>query len=335
MAENFSGKVNVKNSSSDTTITLNGGNGNIYAGGNGEAGDIQLRTDSGEKTIMLKGRNASLTAGGNGQDGDIILKSNAGERRIRLDGQGGNAWFGGNGDDGDIVIFNETGDNKTLSKATIHLNGQKADITAGGNGEDGDIILKNGSGNTRIRLDGASGNAYLGGNGTAGDIMIFPSGGNNTTLSQATIHLDGQSGDIRLSGADCAENFNVAGIDQIEPGTVLVISQENMLKQSEIAYDKKVVGVVSGAGKYRPGIILDKDNSSDKGMPVALAGKVYCKVDARHTPVEAGDLLTTSHTPGYAMKADEPLKAFGAVIGKALHPLQGETGLIPILVALQ
>jgi hypothetical protein len=35
------------------------------------------------------------------------------------------------------------------------------------------------------------------------------------------------------------------------------------------------------------------------------------------------------------MKATDPGRAFGAVIGKALGPLQEGRGLIPILVALQ
>jgi hypothetical protein len=51
--------------------------------------------------------------------------------------------------------------------------------------------------------------------------------------------------------------------------------------------------------------------------------------------IEVGDLLTTSPTRGHAMKVDEPMKAFGAVIGKALRPLREGQGLIPILIALQ
>jgi hypothetical protein len=35
------------------------------------------------------------------------------------------------------------------------------------------------------------------------------------------------------------------------------------------------------------------------------------------------------------MKAVDPIKAFGAVIGKALRPLKSGSGMIPILVALQ
>ena len=68
---------------------------------------------------------------------------------------------------------------------------------------------------------------------------------------------------------------------------------------------------------------------------MALIGKVHCKVDARYSPIEVGDLLTTSPTPGHAMRATDPLKAFGAVLGKALHGLARGQGLLPILVSLQ
>lgn len=43
----------------------------------------------------------------------------------------------------------------------------------------------------------------------------------------------------------------------------------------------------------------------------------------------------TSAIPGHAMRAGDPLRALGAVIGKALKPLQSGRGLIPILIALQ
>jgi hypothetical protein len=100
-------------------------------------------------------------------------------------------------------------------------------------------------------------------------------------------------------------------------------------------YDKRVAGVVSGAGGYKPAIVLDNHSARGNRSPIALLGKVYCKVDAGPAPVEVGDLLTTSDTPGHAMKAGDPAKAFGSVIGKALRPLSDGQGLIPILVALQ
>lgn len=143
------------------------------------------------------------------------------------------------------------------------------------------------------------------------------------------------TGDIKLINADCAEDFDIAGLDLIEPGTVMVIDSEGALRQSAQAYDKRVAGVISGAGGYKPGLILDKQESSKNRMPIALLGKVYCKADASYGAIEVGDLLTTSPTSGHAMKTTDPLKAFGAVIGKALRPLQEGQGLIPILIALQ
>jgi hypothetical protein len=143
------------------------------------------------------------------------------------------------------------------------------------------------------------------------------------------------TGDLCLVNQDCAEDFDISGPDEIEPGTVMAIEKEGALQASECAYDQRVAGVISGAGDFRPGIILGKQQSQNKRMPIALLGKVYCRVDAGSSPIQVGDLLTTSPTRGHAMKATDPLKAFGAVIGKALRPLESGQGLIPILIALQ
>lgn len=143
------------------------------------------------------------------------------------------------------------------------------------------------------------------------------------------------TGDIRLTNADCAEDFDVSGTDKAEPGTVMVLGNEGALSESQQAYDKRVAGVISGAGDYKPGIVLDKRQTPGNRQPIALMGKVFCKVDAQYGAIEVGDLLTTSPTPGHAMKTTDPLKAFGTVIGKALRPLREGQGLIPILIALQ
>ena len=142
-------------------------------------------------------------------------------------------------------------------------------------------------------------------------------------------------GDIRLSGADCAEEFNVSALGTIVPGTVMVINAEGGLQPSDQPYDKKVAGVISGAGDYRPGLVLDNRPSDDRRMPIALMGKVYCKVDAQYAAIDVGDLLTTSPTPGHAMKAGDRDKAFGSVLGKALRAAGEGQVLIPVLVSLQ
>ena len=162
-------------------------------------------------------------------------------------------------------------------------------------------------------------------------VGIYGKGGSLAALFDGDVEI---TGDIRMSNADCAEDFDIA-TQAAEPGTVMVLGDEGMLYPSSKAYDKRVAGVISGAGNYKPGIILDNRLSTNIRQPLALLGKVYCKVDAQYGPVEVGDMLTSSDTLGHAMKAGESLKAFGCVIGKALRPLQSGCGLIPVLITLQ
>jgi hypothetical protein len=140
--------------------------------------------------------------------------------------------------------------------------------------------------------------------------------------------------DVYLKNGDCAEEFDV-GDEGALPGTVMVLDGGDLVRVSEIAYDKRVAGVVSGAGDYRPALILDSRTSTVQRVPLALMGKVFCLVDAEAAPIAVGDLLTSSAIPGHAMKAEEPARAFGSVIGKALRPLTHGRGLIPILVTLR
>jgi hypothetical protein len=143
------------------------------------------------------------------------------------------------------------------------------------------------------------------------------------------------TGDVRLTGADLAEHFSVGDPGGAEPGTVMVLDGIDHVRMSDCAYDPKVIGIVSGAQSYRPGVVLDHRADVPGRQPLALVGKAFCKVDASFGAVEVGDLLTTSATPGHAMKAVERDRAFGAVLGKAMGSLRAGCGLVPILVSLQ
>jgi len=143
------------------------------------------------------------------------------------------------------------------------------------------------------------------------------------------------TGDILLANADCAEEFDVSSESDIEPGTVVSLDDHGALCPSSVEYDSRVVGVVSGAGQYRPAIVLDRQIREGPRVAIALLGKVFCKVDADYAPVAVGDLLTTAPSPGYAMKASDVSRSFGAVIGKALGTLDHGRGVIPILVTLR
>jgi hypothetical protein len=188
---------------------------------------------------------------------------------------------------------------------------------------------------------GSAHHAAVSATNNGGGFGVWANSPNGTALygqGKVAGHFQGDvevTGDIRLTGADCAEHFDVIDVSTCDPGTVMVIDDTGALTPSCQEYDRRVAGVVSGAGNLRPGLLLDQQAESNGRRPIALVGKVYCKADATYGPIEIGDLLTTSATPGHASRVTCPEKAFGAVIGKALLPLSEGRGLIPILIALQ
>ncbi len=156
------------------------------------------------------------------------------------------------------------------------------------------------------------------------------------TAGSVTTSGDVTASDVKLTGGDIAEDFAGGGDPAtLEPGTVVVFDDSGLLSRSTAPYDRRVAGVVSGGGDLKPGVVLDRRPGEWDRVTVAMVGKVYCKVDAGYSPIRVGDLLTTSLTPGHAMRASDQAQAFGSVIGKALQQVNSGSGLIPILVALQ
>lgn len=165
-------------------------------------------------------------------------------------------------------------------------------------------------------------------NGRDGDIRLFNSKG------QQSVSIEGQSGDIKVAGADAAEFFDYEDFGDVRPGYVMVIASEGRLAPGCEPYDRRVAGVVSGAGTFKPGLVLGA-STAQSGVPVALAGRAYCLVDASYGAIKVGDLLTTSATRGHAMKVTDNGRALGAVVGKAMSPMPKGVGLIPVLISLQ
>ena len=168
--------------------------------------------------------------------------------------------------------------------------------------------------------------AYLATSGLAGDFYGDVQVHGTTTTGVLTI----------TGGADLAEPFQMSG-EKIAEGSVVVIDEENPghLKQATRAYDTRVAGIVSGANGVKAGIALHQEGVLEGGQNVALTGRVYVKVDASFGAIKPGDLLTTSDTPGHAMKVTDSTKAQGAILGKAMTALHEGTGMVLVLVSLQ
>lgn len=139
-----------------------------------------------------------------------------------------------------------------------------------------------------------------------------------------------------VGGADLAEPFRMSS-EAVPKGAVVVIDEDNpgQLELSTEAYDRRVAGVVSGANGIRPGISLHQEGELDGGENVALSGRVYVRADAAFGAIKPGDMLTTSVTPGHAMKVNDHTKAQGAILGKAMTGLKEGKGMVLVLVTLQ
>jgi hypothetical protein len=154
---------------------------------------------------------------------------------------------------------------------------------------------------------------------------VFPDGTTQTTAFSAT-----------LCGGDYAESVDVTGSrTNYEAGDVLVLDPDNpgkILKAAE-PYSTMVSGVFS----TKPGLVGRRQLTpkSDTELPMAVVGIVPTKVTTENGSIRVGDLLVSSGTPGYAMKGTDRNRMLGAVIGKAMGPLESGSGVIEVLVTLQ
>jgi hypothetical protein len=221
-------------------------------------------------------------------------------------------------------------------------------LDVGDRGGSGGVTVRDEDDQAVINLNGANGFGTFGtARGPAGGIMVR-AGRNGPVILvtgkdgritffdrnvRSTLVIDGERGDIELIGADCAEDFELA--EPAGSGSVVCVDEDGRIRPCREPYDRRVAGVISGAGDWRPGLRLGRTSDDGTCAPLALVGKVYCLADARRAPIGVGDLLTTSSTSGHAMRATDKARSFGAILGKSLGALRGGCGLLPVLVALQ
>jgi hypothetical protein len=263
----------------------------------------------GTPVITLDGGNGDVTVGATGRDGDLVLRDGAGKPRVVINGQ-----------DGTVILKDANGND------AVSLDSRFGLLDLGAQGNEGDLRIRDNAGTFVFTFDATFAVLDLGGKGNEGDLRLRNDAGD------FTIHLDGGAGDITLLGADLAEEFRSSA--EVEPGSVVVAAGADEVTVAREACDRRVVGVASGAGDLRSALRLGAKPGEDR-IPVALTGRVFCKADAAYGSITLGDMLTTSTTEGHAMRVDDHAAAAGAIIGKALAPLDDGRGLIPVLLTLQ
>ena len=275
-----------------------------------------------------------------GLDGDWFIRSSTEEGKVVMQDTGGRVGVGvfnpgaklhvtNSSPTAPAIIARNTGQNY----AVLAAGASDAAVTGGGL-----LLVGDSEASTNIAIDdneimarnnGSAANLNLNADGAA--VIIGVNSNGSGRLITPIVQITG--------GSDFSEMFDVRGETKVKPGMVVAIDPENpgSLVPSSQAHDRRVAGIISGAGGVATGMTMGQAGTiADGEYPVALSGRVYCLVDATDAAIEPGDLLTTSSTVGHAMKVEDPDSASGATIGKAMTKLaRGEKGLVLVLVNLQ
>ena len=176
---------------------------------------------------------------------------------------------------------------------------------------------------------------------------------NATAITATTIN--GLPADVAEYLYDTNANSEAADVVIADPD-----NKESVIKSSE-PYQNSVVGVISTRPMMTLGtsLIIDETTGDPLTDPkpsarLALTGRVPVKVTGENGAIVPGDMLTTSSTPGHAMKwslldvnaakdfddlkriLSENEKRRSAIIGKAVESFSGTgSGRIIVLVSLQ
>jgi hypothetical protein len=344
-------------------------------GDNGGAGYISVRNTNGASRTLLYGQGlngggqvsvytgdskyGAILYGDVGGGGQMYFYNTNNSYRLMLDGYGtdGGGQINAVANDGSVgaIVYGDSPDTDGGEVSVNNGSGTEAAELIGNsyggrlntydeNGISTVILGSSSSGGFAYfyQADGGIGVIVDGESSGAGHLTIYGTNGS------AVITLDGQdaNGNGRVvtqvlqitGGSDLSENFNVRAETAPQAGMVVSIdaAHPGELRLSASPYDRTVAGVISGAGGVSTGMLMgQKGTPADGRHPVALTGRVYCQADASGGAIQPGDLLTTSATPGHAMKVTDHARAQGAIIGKAMTSLEQGKGLVLVLVSLQ
>ena len=129
---------------------------------------------------------------------------------------------------------------------------------------------------------------------------------------------------INGAAADLAENY--VSDEHYPAGTVVKIGGEYEITQTDCANCNEVFGIIS----TQPAYLM---NSECHGLPVALEGRVPCRVWGK---VQKGDRLVTSGIPGVAMSANGSTINWTQQVGRALESKETDgEGIIEVVVGIK
>ncbi|HPC99625.1 MAG TPA: hypothetical protein P5523_08065 [Bacteroidales bacterium] len=192
------------------------------------------------------------------------------------------------------------------------------------------------------------------------NIEYYYSGYFTSTGTEGTYY--GLYADTRSGGSIDVAEYIYDSNGNTQPADVVVADpykKESVIKSSK-PYQTGLLGVISTNPHLTMGmeLVVDEETGEPKkdvhAARLAVAGRVPVNVTGENGPIQPGDFLTSSSTPGYAMKwtlldvneakdfddlkriLAENERRRGAIIGKALESFSGTgTGKIMVLISLQ
>jgi hypothetical protein len=156
------------------------------------------------------------------------------------------------------------GDN-TGSGVGVAGNSNGGDGIHGTGGRNGVVGRTSSGSDSGVWADNTGAGAGVAGTSASG-VGVYGRGGRLAGQFDGNVVINGgnltmqNGGDVIL--ADFAEDFRSLEMGVV-PGTVMVIDDSAALRPCDVPYDKRVAGVVSGAGNFRPAIILGNEVSED------------------------------------------------------------------------
>ena len=293
-------------------------------------GNVSIADADGIERINLEVRGNDK-----GSHNRFRLADGQGRTRAKLDGLEG----GGIGEQGKhrLWFYNASG-------KPVAFIGEFSGTSTGG------AVFRDDSGKRRVQLGAtktgpgftdfynASGKkvAFIGqfSNGPTGGAVFYDEHGDRRLSLGVKANGNGY---INVNGKnvhDYAEVLDLATRDGIRPGSVVAYDSDagGLVPASE-SNAGRVVGVVSGAGGFSPGMVIGSRADESNDLPVSMAGVVHVRVSGEAGAVEPGDLLVPSSVAGVGMRTADPGAASGTIFGKALEPWSdaGE-GLVLMLV---
>jgi hypothetical protein len=244
-------------------------------------------------------------------DGGLLLVNNP-QRENRV-------LMGVSGDDGGLLILSKDSETSSLWFEAQDGGGYMELNDAEGAPR---VLFDTNSDGGRIRINDTTGKTLVqAGVDEDGGIVIV----RNLAEDVAVILASDEQGDghIQVGGTrvhDYSEVFELATREGVVPGTVMSADAavSGATRPSGGAYDPRVVGVISGAGGLKSALAIGSREDGTSDLPIALMGQVFVRVTAEGGPIGPGDLLVASSEPGVAMRAGDPARATGAIVGKAM-----------------